>query len=64
MPTARPYDERLYNRAVRRLKGAIKALWDSGATWQTIEDEIEEAQRDAGISPRAAEERETRKRRT
>jgi hypothetical protein len=51
------FDEKLYNRAVKRLKGAIAALWGSGATWETIEDDIEEAQREAGIDVRAVEER-------
>jgi hypothetical protein len=50
-------DEKLYDRAVRRLRGAMAALWDSGASWEAIEDEIEEAQREAGIDARAAEER-------
>lgn len=57
MATPRPYDEKLYNRAVRKLKGAIKAMWDSGASWEAIEDEIEEAQHEAGITPEAAKER-------
>ena len=57
MPNPNELDERLYSRGVRRLKGAIKALWGSGASWQEIEDEIEEAQREAGITPEAAKER-------
>jgi hypothetical protein len=51
------FNEKLYNRAVKRLQGAIAALWDSGATWEMIEDEIEEAQREAGIDVRAVEDR-------
>ena len=58
MPNPNELDEKLYNRAVRRLRGAIKALWGSGASWQEIEDEIEEAQREAGIDARAVKERE------
>jgi hypothetical protein len=58
VPNPNELDERLYSRGVRRLKGAIKALWGSGASWQEIEDEIEEAQREAGIDARAVKERE------
>ena len=51
------FNEKRYQRAVERLKGAIRGLWSSGASWETIEDDIEDAQRDAGITPRAAQER-------
>jgi hypothetical protein len=57
MSNPHEFNDKLYNRAVRRLQGAIAALWNSGATWETIEDEIEEAQREAGVDARAAEER-------
>ena len=62
MPNPNEPDEKLYGRAVRRLRGAIAALWDSGATWESIEDEIEDAQREAGVDARAAEERSRRAR--
>jgi hypothetical protein len=51
------FDEKLYRRGLERLKGAIRSLWGSGASWETIEDDIEDAQQEAGITPRAAEER-------
>jgi hypothetical protein len=43
------FDERAYNRAVKRLRGAIAALWEAGATAHDIEDEFEEAMTDAGV---------------
>jgi hypothetical protein len=43
------FDERAYNRAVKRLRAAIVALWEAGATGQNIEDEIDEAMTDAGV---------------
>jgi hypothetical protein len=43
------FDERAYNRAVKRLRGAIVALWEAGATPHDIEDEFEEAMREAGV---------------
>lgn len=43
------FDERAYNRALRRLRAAVVALWEAGATGQDIEDEFDEAIRDAGV---------------
>ena len=51
------FNEKRYRGAVQRLKGAIRGLWGSGASWETIEDDIEDAQREAGITPQAAKER-------
>ena len=42
-------NEKALQRAVRRLHGAIRALWDAGASWDEIEDQIEEAQIEAGV---------------
>ena len=44
-------DEKALKRAVRRVHGAVRALWDAGASWEEIEDTIEEAQIDAGVNP-------------
>ena len=43
------YDERAYNRARRRLRAAVAAMWEAGATGNQIEDEFEEAKNDAGV---------------
>jgi hypothetical protein len=45
------FNEKAFQRAVRKLRNAVTAMWDSGASWETIEDVIEEAQIDAGVNP-------------
>jgi hypothetical protein len=43
------FDERAYNRAVKRLRAAIVAMWEAGATRHQMEDDFEEAMIDAGV---------------
>ena len=43
------FDERAHNRALKRLRGAVVALWEAGATRHDIEDDFEEALNDAAI---------------
>jgi hypothetical protein len=55
MPNPHERNKPAITRAVKRLHGAIVALWQAGASWEEIEDEIEEAQREAGVDARVAE---------
>ena len=50
MANPNEFNEKAFQRAVRRVHGAVRALWDAGASWEEIEDTIEEAQIDAGVN--------------
>jgi hypothetical protein len=43
------FDERAHARALKRLRAAVVALWEAGATRHDIEDDFEEALNDAGV---------------
>jgi hypothetical protein len=49
VPNPNPYDEHAYNDAAIVLRAAIASLWKAGATAGEIEDEAEDAKRQAGV---------------
>lgn len=49
MPNPNPYKALAYRDAALVLHAAIAALWKAGASAERIEDEIEEAKREAGV---------------
>ena len=49
MPNPNPYKALAYRDAALVLRAAIAALWKAGASAQMIEDEVEEAMREAGV---------------
>jgi hypothetical protein len=48
-PNPNDYDEDAYHEAATKLHAAVLDLWRAGATAQAIEDEVEDAMRDAGV---------------
>jgi hypothetical protein len=49
MPNPNPYKALAYRDAALVLRAAIAALWKAGASVQQIEEEIENAMREAGV---------------
>ena len=55
MPNPNERNQAAVTKAVKRLHAAVAALWKAGASWEEIEDEIENAQNEVGVDARVTE---------